>query len=390
MATEAAGQGKGWKIPFFAVWVGQAFSLVGSALVQFALIWWLTELTGSAVVLATASIVGMVPTIALGPVAGPLIDRWSRRWILVVSDAAIALFTLVLAILFWFELVQVWHVYVILFLRSLGDAFQLPTMRATTSLMVPNEQLTRVAGMNSTLAGIVRIVAPALGALMLSILSTQAVLAVDMVTALLAILPLLLIAVPQPKASSGAATPRRSIKGDLVEGFRYFWGHRGLRLMVFTTALWRLGNGPATRFMPLLVSDHFGAGATELGWMQSALGIGIVAGGFILSLWGGFRRRMLNNVVAVATVGLAFLVVALVPSHLIVLAVLAMALIGLAVPMVTGPVRATYQTVVPPEMQGRFFTVMGAVAQAAVPLGLALGELWQSCSACAFCGSSPG
>ena len=90
-----------WKARFFTIWTGQTFSLIGSALVQFALIWWLTETTGSAAVLATASLVGLLPPVLLGPFVGTLVDRWRRRWILVAADGAIALFTAVLAVLYW-------------------------------------------------------------------------------------------------------------------------------------------------------------------------------------------------------------------------------------------------------------------------------------------------
>ena len=144
-----------WKIPFFTMWTGQAFSLVGSALVRFALIWWLTEETGSPVVLSTASIVAMLPFVIIGPFVGALVDRWSRRWVMILSDASTALFTALLAYLYWIDRAQLWHVYAILFARSLGDTFQGPAMRATTSLMAPKSQLARVGGMNETLMGVV-------------------------------------------------------------------------------------------------------------------------------------------------------------------------------------------------------------------------------------------
>jgi DHA3 family macrolide efflux protein-like MFS transporter len=99
----------GWKARFFTIWTGQAFSLVGSALVRFALIWWMTEATGSATVLAMSSLVALLPPIVLAPLAGALIDRFSRRWIMVIADASIAFFTALLAYLYWLDAVQMWH-----------------------------------------------------------------------------------------------------------------------------------------------------------------------------------------------------------------------------------------------------------------------------------------
>ena len=98
---------------FFIIWTGQAFSLLGSSLVQFALVWWLTASTGSATVLATATMVAILPGIVIGPFAGTLVDRWSRRWVMVVADGVIALTTLWAALLAWNGLLQPWRVYVL-------------------------------------------------------------------------------------------------------------------------------------------------------------------------------------------------------------------------------------------------------------------------------------
>jgi DHA3 family macrolide efflux protein-like MFS transporter len=145
--------GKNWKKPFFLVWIGQALSLLVSQLVQFALIWYLTRETGSATVLATATLVGMLPQVLLGPIAGSIVDRANRRRIMILADFGVAASTILLASLFAFGWVQIWHIYAIMLLRSLGSAFHAPAFTASTSLMVPKEQLSRVQGFNQTLQG---------------------------------------------------------------------------------------------------------------------------------------------------------------------------------------------------------------------------------------------
>lgn len=132
---------------FFVLWVGQAVSIFGSRLAQFALVWWLTLESGSATVLATASLVGLLPSVVLGPVIGALVDRWNRKRILFIADSAVALASLVLAALFAFGEVTFWQVYLVLFVRAVGSGFHEPTMMATTSLMVPERHLNRVQGM---------------------------------------------------------------------------------------------------------------------------------------------------------------------------------------------------------------------------------------------------
>jgi DHA3 family macrolide efflux protein-like MFS transporter len=111
---------EGWQAPFFAIWTGQVFSLLGSQLVQFALIWWLTQTTGSATVLATASLVGLLPNVLLSPIAGALVDHWKRKTVMILADGTVALATLALALLFLSGSIQYWHVYLLMFVRSVA------------------------------------------------------------------------------------------------------------------------------------------------------------------------------------------------------------------------------------------------------------------------------
>jgi DHA3 family macrolide efflux protein-like MFS transporter len=362
----------GWEVSFFAVWIGQAFSLIGSSLVGFALVWWLADTSGSATVLTLAAIANTIPTVLLGPVAGTLVDRWSRRKVMIVSDGLIASFTALLAFLFWQRQVEVWHVLAILFIRSLGDAFQNPAVRASTSLMVPGDQLTHIAGMDATLQGVIRFLSPAMGALLLTALHMQGTLAVDVGTAVLAITPLLFVPVPQPKREVLPGT-RAPVPREMLEGLRYVWRARGLLLLFVTAAAAMFFLASPLSLVPLLVTKHFGGGALELGWMQSAYGLGYVLGGGILSLWGGLTRRVATSLLGTVGISLGLIVVGLAPPDAFWLGVGAWFFFGLTLPIATGPLHAIYQSVVPPEMQGRFFTLNRSVINVASPLGLAIG-----------------
>ncbi len=207
-----------WKPLFFTIWGGQVFSLLGSRLVQFALVWWLTKTTGSGTVLATATMAAVIPGVALGPFIGPLIDRWDRRYVMIIADTLIALSTACLAVLFALGLAEIWHIYVIMFARSVGGAFHWPSMQASTTLMVPKQHYSRIAGLNQSLQGVANIVGPLLGALLLEFLPMQGVLAIDVLTAAIAVTPLLFIAIPRPRAIGQV---RASFLRDLREGFRF-------------------------------------------------------------------------------------------------------------------------------------------------------------------------
>jgi MFS transporter, DHA3 family, macrolide efflux protein len=363
-----------WVVPFFSIWTGQALSLLGSQLVQFALIWWLTITTGSATVLATASIVGILPQVLLGPFVGALVDRWSRRVIMILADLLIAGITLGLAALFAFGVVQAWHIYLALFFRALAGTFHFPAMAASTSLMVPKEHLTRIQGANQTLQGGLNIVAAPLGALLMELLPMQGIIAIDVITALLAVTPLLFIPVPQPafleNVDPGSSKP--SVWADLRAGVRYVWNWPGLLAILIMAALINLVLNPAFALLPILVKNVFGGGAIQLAWMESTGGIGIVAGGLLLGVWGGFRRRIMTSLLGLIGIGLGALVIGLTPAGMFPLAIAAFFVVGVMLPLTNGPLFAIVQAAVAPEMQGRVFTLIGSVAAAMSPLGLAI------------------
>jgi MFS transporter, DHA3 family, macrolide efflux protein len=359
-----------WKTRFFTIWSGQALSLVGSALVQFALVWWLTIKTGSATTLATASLAALLPQIVLGPFAGALVDRQNRRVIMIVADASIALATALLIALFAMDRVAVWHIYLLMFVRSLGGAFHYPAMTSSTSLMVPGQHLARVAGMNQTLQGTVNIFAPPLGALLLELMPTRNVLAIDIGTALTAILPLLFIAIPQPVRRTEDTGKKTSYWQDLREGFRYVVRWPGLLGIILLAMMLNFLLSPTSALTPLVVTSVFQKGAAELGWIEAFFGAGIIVAGVILSAWGGFKRRIVTSLSGVTGVGLGVVLFGLTPANMFSLLLSAGFLQGFAVVFANGPLQAIFQSSIAPEVQGRVFSLLGAGSAAMMPLGL--------------------
>lgn len=358
--------------PFLTLWVGQAFSLLGSNLVQFALVWWLTMETGSATVLAFATMMAVVPGIVVGPFAGALVDRWNRRRVMIVADGIVALATVVLVVLYALEAAQVWHVYGVMIVRAAAASFHWPAMQASTTLMVPERHLARVAGMNQTIWGVGSIVAPPLGALLLEILPMQGVLAIDVVTAMIAITPLLFIRVPQPPRAAVAGATGPSVLADMGEGLRYVWGWPGLLMVIGMSAVIYLLLMPAGALTPLIVANHFGGGALEFAWLETSWGVGMVGGGLILSIWGGFRRRMVTALLAMAIMGVGNTLVGVAPAQAILLAVAGMFLFGFTLPIMNGSLMAILQATIPPEIQGRVLTLMMSMTSLMIPVGLAV------------------
>ena len=360
----------GWKLPFFTIWTGQAFSLLGSSLVGFALIWWMTDTTGSATVLATAAIIEFLPRVFVGPFAGALVDRWNRRFVMLAADSITALATAGLIYLVWAGDLQIWHVYTLMLVRSTAGSFHMPAMLSSTSLMVPEDQLTRVQGLNQLLQGLMNIAAPILGAFLIALIPFHSVLAVDLLTAALAILPLLIVNIPEPKRDAALEQGKTTVWKDMVIGFRYVWDWVGLRNIIFIAVSVNLVTIPAITLMPLLVKNEFSGGAMEIASMQSALAVGFLVGGVLLSIWGGFKRKILTATMGMFGTAIGLLLVGLAHTIALQLALAGIFIVGLMNVLMNGPAFALLQTIVEEDMQGRVMSLVISLANAMTPLGL--------------------
>ncbi len=357
--------------PFFVIWIGQAFSLLGSQLVQFTLVWWLTKETGSATVLAFATLMAVLPQIFLGPFAGALVDRWNRRVVMILSDGAIAVSTVILVLLFAHNCVQVWHIYALMLVRSAGAAFHWPAMQASTTLMVPEKYFARIAGLNETLFGVANIMAPPLAAVLLGLFPMQTILSIDVGTAIIAILPLCFIPVPQPEQQH-YATPedRPSLFDDMKEGIQFLWGWPGMLLLVGMFMVTDMLYMPIEALTPLLVTDHFHGNVYQLAWLEAAWGGGVVVGGILFSVWGGFKQRIVTGMLALVCMGIGTVVIGVVPPSGYTIALGGLFLAGFMEPILNGSLIAVLQSNVPPRLQGRVLTLLMSSISAMMPISL--------------------
>ena len=366
--------GKGWLRNYLPMGIGQIVSLVGSALVQFALVWYVTKETGSAAVLATATTAAIVPNILLGPFVGALVDRWNRKLVMIIADLVVALATVVLAVLFATGAIQIWHIIAILLTRSAAGVFQGPARTAATTLMVPKEHLSRLGGINQAVDGMINVFSPALGALLLAVLPMQGVLAVDIVTAAIAISMLIFfVKVPQPttKPKLDKVTPR-SLLADVRDAARYIVTWPGLFLLILMASLLNMFLAPGGNLLPLHVTTFFGKGAQELAWMQVAMGAGGIVGGLLLGVWGGFKRRVWTVLMGILGIGAGMLTFGLIPANRFTWSLVSLGMVGLMASFANGSLGPLLQTKVPPEVQGRVFMLLSSLTLAMMPIGLFL------------------
>lgn len=356
---------------FWLLWGSQAVSIAGSFAVQFAIIWWLTSTTGSATVLASAALVGLLPQVLLGPFIGALVDRWNRKRIMLAADSVVALASAWLAWMFYIDAASITHVFIALGVRAMGGAFHAPAMLASTSLMVPEQHYVRVQGLNQALQNGSPLLAAPLGALLVSWLPMSLVMMVDVGTALVAVIPLLFVRVPQPQEGP-ESSEQSSVLADVAEGIRYLRQHNEQMYLVLGAALANFFVAPAFVLLPLFVMQELGGGAYYLSVLQLVFAVGGVVGGSLLASWGGFERHVYTVILGFAFVGAATLLIGIAPADSQWIPAAALFFVGASAAMINGAIMAILQSQVAANYQGRLFTLLGSIAGAIMPLALLL------------------
>jgi DHA3 family macrolide efflux protein-like MFS transporter len=360
--------GPGWRIRYWSVFAGQAVSLIGSALTQFVLLWWITDTTGSVSALATAGLVALLPQALLGPLGGTLADRWSRRAIMIGADLVSAACMVLLIALFLSGSVELWHLYVMMFVRSAMQAFQQPAATASTAMLVPATFLGRAAGLNQSLTGIMTVAAAPWGTLAISLMPIGYALAIDVVTAVLGIVPLLIFAIPQNRFLSDGGP---SLWREFREGLDLVWSNPGLRRMYALLGAIVLIVMPSFTLVPLLVKEHFGGAAPQVALIESIGGMGMVAGGLLVAAISP-KRHVLWVLWGFAISCLSLALTALTPAQMFPVAVAMWAVSGVTYIAGTAPFTALLQSIVPNHLQGRVLSLLATIMGLASPIGLAI------------------
>lgn len=356
-----------WAARYFTLWMGQALSLLGSQLVQFAIIWYLTQTTNSATTLAIASMMGLLPQVLLSPFIGTWVDRGNRRFILIAADSTVALATLALAALFALNVIQVSQIYLVLFIRAVAGGFHQSAWGASAVLLVPKEHLARVQGFNQALYGGLNIISAPLGAYLLAVLPMHGILAIDVSTAILAVTIVFFSVIPQPERSTDKPS---TFWQDFAAGFRYIIAWRGLVILLGLVMVINFFYSGAEPLTPLLITRHFNGNASKLGLWLSLFSAGTLLGGLILGVWGGFKRKVITAQSGLILMGLSTAIVGLVSPEMFWVGMLANSMVGLLLPIINGSYGATLQAVVVPEMQGRVFAFIMSAAMLVSPLAL--------------------
>lgn len=358
-----------WKSMFVTIYAGQAFSLLGSAAVQFAVIWWLTAQTESAMTLTLATIVSFLPNMLLGPFAGVWIDRYNRRTVMMAADGLVALSSVALGIAFLFcETPPIWFVFLILFVRGLGNTFHAPAMQAAISMFVPVEHLTKAGGWGNLIVSISSMLGPALGAGLMAIFPMASIMLVDIAGAAFAIVCLLFISLPDI-ARSGE---KMHLLSDAKQGFHAMRKNKPLMAAFPPIILASMLYMPLGSLFPLLIRTHYMGEVWHNAVAEFVFSGGLLLSSLIMGIWGGIKKRFLMISMAISILGLAAFGSGLFPAKGFPAFVVCCFVMGASGTFFQVPLTAYIQQTVAPEMMGKVFSLLMTAMTLATPVGLLL------------------
>jgi len=348
---------------FMLIVIGQVISLMGSSMTMFAANLWAWEQTGQATTLSLSALFGFAPTIFLCPFAGALVDRWNRKVVMMMSDLGAALATMILLILLTTGNLQVWHLFIANAVAGIFGAFQFPATSAAITLIVPKEHYGRANGLMWLTGPSASIFGPILAAALMAHIGFMGIMSVDIITCLFAVVALLFVVVPQPSRSQAGNTGKGNLWQEVVYGFRYIFERPsllGIQLVFLSKNIF------ASPVLIVLVAPMIlartGNDELLLASVMSMGAIGGLVGGALLSAWGGPKRRIhgvLLGMVVLRLVGQGGLALG---NRLHVWAA-ANFLVSFCLPIINGSNQAIWQAKVPPDIQGRVFSVRRFIAQ---------------------------
>jgi len=358
---------KNWKKSFFSIYIGQAFSLVSSSIVQFSIIWWITLETGSALALTLASVVGLLPQAVIGLFAGVWIDRLNRKIIMIVADSMIALSSLILAILFLSGIESIGFVYLVLFIRALGDTFHKPALQAFIPELVPPSELTKAGGLGQMISSASSMLGPMLGALLMTLTSLPYVMLVDVLGALIAVLLLALVKSPRHFIST---KHKLTFFQDMNQGIKAIKSNKALLRLAIPMLISTIIFVPLGTLLPLLVKEHFNGTAWHNGMVQTLFSSGMLIAAMVIGLTGGFKKQFFMISFSTGLLGICALLGGLLPSNLFWVFCIIVFVMGTTGMGFNIPFTAYIQRSVPPENLGKVISLVTSVMSFAAPVGM--------------------
>lgn len=358
---------KNWKSEIARFMISQTVSLLGSMVVMYAIMWYVTLSTQSGIMMTIYVLTTFIPSILISPFAGVWADRLNRKKLMIIADLSIAAVTLLISVLFFMGIRDIWIIFVVSIVRAFGQAVHQPAVSAVYPQIVPPEYLVKVQGIAQGIQSSSMIIMPLLAGLLLATIPLEYILLIDVVTAIIAVVLLIwFVRIPQ----HAAETSKQEINyfKDIKDGLSYTFNHKFVfRIMIFGFLFMLLVAAPM--FLTYLqVARVFGPEAWRLATLEAVFGIGMLSGSLLISVWGGFKNRLITYFISYIALGLGTIVIGIPFNFFFYVSMWAVVgfFVAISSPLLVGLI----QEKVNPEYIGRVFSVYGLINSISMPLGM--------------------
>lgn len=349
-------------------WGGQLTSLLGSSIVQFVIIVWITVETGSLIILSWANFFLMFPRIFFIPIAGVLADKFDRKKIILVSDSTQAFLTVVLIGFFLIDFVNIGIIFSFISLRTVCQSFHSPAAIAITPSMVPPEKLSRINGFDYLFTGLIQVFGAPIGGMLLTFFDIRYILWVDILTFLIALVPLLLIKIPVVRSSS-QIKEKQSFFTDFKIGIKVFRIIPGFILLLFISMFVNFFLQPLMVLMPYYIINIHGGTILLFGFIEMLIPAASIIGALVPSLKKSWKNKILVMCTSLLLINIGYLMIALAPLGFFPIIASGILLIGFVLPIVNSLSMTIIQIVVPSDKIGRVMSIILTLSMVISPIG---------------------
>jgi DHA3 family macrolide efflux protein-like MFS transporter len=360
-----------WKKNTVLFLIGQTLSLFGSMVVQYAIMWHITLKTQSGTMMTLFTIAGFLPMFFISPFGGVWADRFNRKYIINIADGAIAFASLVVAVLIMAGFENLGLLLFCAVIRSFGQGVQMPAVGAFIPQIVPEEHLTKINGIQSSMQSLTTLAAPMISGVLMTFASLEMLFFLDVITAIIGIsIVIFFVKIPKTEKSVPDAPEQKGVSyfHDIKEGINYIKKHGYVLRMIVISAMFLFLFAPAALLTPLQVTRNFGNDVWRLSAKEITFSIGMMAGGVLIGMWGGFKNRIYTMAFSCVLCGVLAIGLGLAPNFRIYLVI--MAVMGLSLPLYNAPSMVLLQTTVEPAFMGRVLSVFTMLSSTMMPLGM--------------------
>ncbi|UCC18596.1 MAG: MFS transporter [Promethearchaeota archaeon] len=350
-------------------WAGQLFSLLGSSIIRFAIFWWINIETLNPIIVSIALFLGSLPMVIIPPLVGVFIDRWNRKITIAIVDSLQAFITFLIFLFFITGIANVWLIITMNIFRGICQAIHFPTVNAIIPLMIPKKHLSRMNAINYLFTGVMQIIGPAVGAILLTFFEIEQILWIDIFTFFIAIVPLIFVVIPSISPNS-QQTERTSFFKDFKYSLNILKKVRSFLILIIFISVINLLNMPFNTQMALFVVLNHSGGKLDYGLILSFFQIGIVVGAIIASTKKHWKHKELIILYSVFIGIGGYLITTLAPKGFFLLMGIGSLIHASMIPIANTMFLTILQTKVPPETQGRVFSIVASIAAAVTPLGM--------------------